>query len=136
MCIFFSYFSFFFFFFFFQAEDGIRDDLVTGVQTCALPISFSRMTHFAASSYAVTRTRLASFNPNLFPEMFQRMPQVIARMVGLMSDRVREVTRMDVQREKLAALGKLSAGLAHELNNPAAAARRAASALGQTLAAA
>src|SRR5438552_10751685 len=31
---------FFFFFFFFQAEDGIRDDLVTGVQTCALPISF------------------------------------------------------------------------------------------------
>src|SRR5258708_29577146 len=30
-----------FFFFFFQAEDGIRDDLVTGVQTCALPISAS-----------------------------------------------------------------------------------------------
>src|SRR5215216_6861942 len=30
-----------FFFFFFQAEDGIRDDLVTGVQTCALPISIS-----------------------------------------------------------------------------------------------
>ena len=26
------------YFFFFQAEDGIRDDLVTGVQTCALPI--------------------------------------------------------------------------------------------------
>src|SRR5258708_39412203 len=31
--------SFFCCFFFFQAEDGIRDDLVTGVQTCALPIS-------------------------------------------------------------------------------------------------
>src|SRR5205823_9783103 len=30
--------SFYFFFFFFQAEDGIRDKLVTGVQTCALPI--------------------------------------------------------------------------------------------------
>src|SRR5258708_17559274 len=30
--------SYFFIFFFFQAEDGIRDDLVTGVQTCALPI--------------------------------------------------------------------------------------------------
>src|SRR2546425_11934045 len=33
------YLSFFMFFFFFQAEDGIRDKLVTGVQTCALPIS-------------------------------------------------------------------------------------------------
>src|SRR2546425_13295622 len=33
----------FVFFFFFQAEDGIRDKLVTGVQTCALPISFSRL---------------------------------------------------------------------------------------------
>src|SRR5258708_29889269 len=29
-------------FFFFQAEDGIRDDLVTGVQTCALPICLAR----------------------------------------------------------------------------------------------
>src|SRR3990170_2269179 len=35
----------FFFFFFFQAEDGIRDDLVTGVQTCALPISSRGLTH-------------------------------------------------------------------------------------------
>src|SRR5690348_18029899 len=31
-----------FFFFFFQAEDGIRDGRVTGVQTCALPISYGR----------------------------------------------------------------------------------------------
>src|SRR5260364_448729 len=38
---FFCFILFFFFFFFFQAEDGIRDDLVTGVQTCALPISLS-----------------------------------------------------------------------------------------------
>src|SRR5687768_17624628 len=35
---FFFFFLFFFFFFFFQAEDGIRDVAVTGVQTCALPI--------------------------------------------------------------------------------------------------
>src|SRR3989449_7613220 len=33
----------FFFFFFFQAEDGIRDVAVTGVQTCALPISRARL---------------------------------------------------------------------------------------------
>src|SRR5689334_23629286 len=36
------YFFVFFFFFFFQAEDGIRDGTVTGVQTCALPISGGR----------------------------------------------------------------------------------------------
>src|SRR5690348_8152246 len=41
LCFFFLllFFFFFFFFFFFQAEDGIRDGRVTGVQTCALPIS-------------------------------------------------------------------------------------------------
>src|SRR5438105_9241373 len=39
--LFLALYFFFFFFFFFQAEDGIRDPLVTGVQTCALPISCS-----------------------------------------------------------------------------------------------
>src|SRR5256714_8722345 len=34
------------FFFFFQAEDGIRDKLVTGVQTCALPICLQFLFHF------------------------------------------------------------------------------------------
>src|SRR5229473_5259201 len=40
---FFIYKYFFLFFFFFQAEDGIRDKLVTGVQTCALPILGGRI---------------------------------------------------------------------------------------------
>src|SRR5438552_15823979 len=39
-------------FFFFQAEDGIRDDLVTGVQTCALPISLTVDDHTSASGVA------------------------------------------------------------------------------------
>ncbi len=50
-----------------------------------------------------------------------------------MSDRIRESTRIEQQRDRLAALGKLSAGLAHELNNPASAAKRAASQLRSTL---
>jgi signal transduction histidine kinase len=46
-----------------------------------------------------------------------------------MSDRIRETTRIEQQRDRLASLGKLSAGLAHELNNPASAAKRATSQL-------
>src|SRR5206468_9232200 len=44
---------FFFFFFFFQAEDGIRDLIVTGVQTCALPIWFGNWNFGAARPFAV-----------------------------------------------------------------------------------
>src|SRR5438270_3558083 len=47
--IFFILLFLFFFFFFFQAEDGIRDLTVTGVQTCALPIS-----HYSKSAYKCT----------------------------------------------------------------------------------
>src|SRR5262249_47784348 len=48
-------------------------------------------------------------------------------------DRIRETTRMEQQRDRLASLGKLSAGLAHELNNPASAAKRAAAQLREVL---
>src|SRR6266536_5026539 len=44
-------------FFFFQAEDGIRAPLVTGVQTCALPISCSRRTWSAISLASRCSTR-------------------------------------------------------------------------------
>jgi len=50
-----------------------------------------------------------------------------------MSDRIRETTRIEQQRDRLASLGKLSAGLAHELNNPASAAKRATSQLREIL---
>ncbi len=64
-----------------------------------------------------------------FPELVQKMPELTTRLVGLMSDRIRETTRFEQQRDRLASLGKLSAGLAHELNNPASAAKRATSQL-------
>jgi signal transduction histidine kinase len=66
--------------------------------------------------------------------MFRRIPDIQPRLIGLLTDRVRETARADQQREKLAALGKLSAGLAHELNNPASAVRRSTSGLRDALA--
>src|SRR5215204_7330747 len=49
--------SFLFFFFFFQAEDGIRDHCVTGVQTCALPISSSGLRPVAGGRWSIDASR-------------------------------------------------------------------------------
>jgi len=92
---------------------------VTGV------LPFSRMKQFTVTGRAVTDGRILRFPTSLFTELVQRMPELTKRLVGLLSDRIRETTRIEQQRDRLASLGKLSAGLAHELNNPASAANRA-----------
>lgn len=115
-----------------RRDGGIVFNVRAGDVTGMLP--FSRMTTFYGQGSAVTPTRLAWFHSSIFPELLRRMPALAGRFVALITDRVRETTRADQQREKLASLGKLSAGLAHELNNPAAAARRAAAGLGEILA--
>jgi signal transduction histidine kinase len=96
-------------------------------------LPFSRMKQFSVTGRAVTDGRVLRFPASQFPELVQKMPELTQRLVGLMSDRIREVTRMEQQRDRLASLGKLSAGLAHELNNPASAAKRAASQLREIL---
>src|SRR5438309_4374400 len=96
---------------------------VTGV------LPFSRMKQFAVTGRAVVDGRILRFPTSQFSELVQKMPELTTRLVGLMSDRIRETTRIEQQRDRLASLGKLSAGLAHELNNPASAAKRATSQL-------
>jgi len=106
-------------------------DMEPGDVTGILP--FSRMKQFRVSGRAVIDSHALRFSAMLFPELVQRMPVLTQRLVGLMSDRIREATRLEQQRDRLASLGKLSAGLAHELNNPASAATRAASQLRKML---
>jgi signal transduction histidine kinase len=113
-----------------RAERGGESFVFTlepGDVTGVLP--FSRMKVFTVGIRAESDSRGLRFPASLFPELIQKMPVLTQRLVGLMSDRIRETTRMEQQRDRLASLGKLSAGLAHELNNPASAAKRATSQL-------
>jgi signal transduction histidine kinase len=106
---------------------AIKAGDVTGV------LPFSRMKQVVVNGRAITEGRILKFPAAMFPELIQKMPELAQRLVNLMSDRIRETTRMEQQRDRLAGLGKLSAGLAHELNNPASAAKRATSLLRDAL---
>lgn len=68
-----------------------------------------------------------------FPELIRDCPTITAAMVHAMLDRARQITSNDLRDEKLVSLGKLAAGLAHELNNPASAVVRSAKTLPESL---
>ena len=95
-----------------------------GQMTGKLP--FSRMKTYGGDGYTVGPIWVLDIHQDLFPAMIEAIPSMAQRSVSVLLDRVREVTRMEQQAEKLAALGKLAANLSHELNNPASAAQRSA----------
>jgi signal transduction histidine kinase len=99
----------------------------TGQITGVLP--FSRMKGYGGQGFAVSPLWALLIHRSLFPEMLAAIPSMAQRVVSTLLDRVREVTRIEQQAEKLTALGQLAGNLAHELNNPASAAQRAAASL-------
>lgn len=105
---------------------SIRDlgNWETGDISGLLP--FSRMKEFTGIATAVRKSKVLKLHKRHFTEMVNVSYELTQRLVAEMTDRVRSYTAERSQDEKLMALGKLSAGLAHELNNPASAIVRSA----------
>ena len=99
----------------------------TGGISGVLP--YSRMKTSPGNAYAVGKLKVLRLHKKYFPELEQLNPDFIQRCVGYMTERARGFATTQLQQEKVSALGKLSAGIAHELNNPASAINRISSEL-------
>jgi signal transduction histidine kinase len=82
---------------------------------------------------AAERSRVGTVDPQSFRRLLADSGPAFERVMRTFQPVYSRFEAAAMQREKLAALGQMSAGLAHELNNPAAAARRSAAALGDAL---
>jgi signal transduction histidine kinase len=82
---------------------------------------------------ADTYCRLATVAPDDFKRLAFAQPSIHERVMRQVAPVMSRVTEREQNRERLASLGTMAAGLAHELNNPAAAARRAAAQLTEAL---
>ena len=84
------------------------------------------MTGPPGDNYLESKSELLTIQVKHFPEMINRCPVFTAYTVHTMLDRARSFNASDLQDEKMISLGKLAAGLAHEINNPASAIVRGA----------
>ncbi|GAA4279287.1 ATP-binding protein [Aquimarina mytili] len=112
----------------YKVVDQITKYGITGL------LPFSRMSTAMGYGEVIEDSEVLFLDKSFFKEMVANHYELTESLVHHMTSRVREFTKNNVQSEKMMALGKLSAGLAHELNNPASAMLRSAKALKQHLA--
>ena len=97
----------------------------------ALP--FSRGARPPNDAVAEEPTEVLCLPVECLPDLIRECPTVTATLVHAMVDRARQFNAADLRDDKLVSLGRLAAGLAHELNNPASAAVRSAKLLTEHL---
>ena len=105
----------------------IKEHSVSGL------LPFSRAKNATAFAVATKPSLVGKLSREKLRILIREYYELTEVLVHEMNNRIRNITQIEVQNEKLIALGKLSAGLAHELNNPASAMVRSASLLQQHL---
>lgn len=103
------------------------NDEATGGVGGLLP--HSRMKTYPGNAIAVGKLKLLQLDRKYFEELEHLNPALIQKLIGLMTERAKLFATTQMQQEKVNALGQLSAGIAHELNNPASAVSRMSSEL-------
>ncbi|WP_128546444.1 sensor histidine kinase [Larkinella soli] len=111
-------------------QQGQQQELVTWEEgSLAGVLPFSRMKESTSYWKTMDPTTLLSLHRDYFREMIRSKYELTETLVHQLTSRVRESTRQMQQNEKMMSLGRMSAGLAHELNNPVSAVVRSATTL-------
>ncbi|TSD67881.1 cyclic nucleotide-binding domain-containing protein [Inquilinus sp. KBS0705] len=108
---------------------NLREIAVSDAGSITGYLPFSRATKAIGYGECVKAARVFMFPASKMEESIKRNYELTEALVHILTSRVRDFTSRQQQNEKMFALGKLSAGMAHELNNPAAAITRGAAML-------